>query len=239
MEGKSFIGKIKASDIAGSKAPKKFEWTYVEERKDKAYRGGTKSIKIDSQDNVYASVGEMTVLTVLNPAGELLAQVELDKKTQNNDIALADDGGVVFLGLQYDISPADCNPVSAYPGKCSRIKGSLMKADHEGNLVWKKTYGNYPGGVNQFAGISEGSWTQIYTECWGLSSVSDREGNPTGYAMQCGSGIEGCEIDYIANYWDPKIQGAACTADPRDQWRSLTIVTDLEGNRIWHRQDNM
>ena len=114
-----------------------------------------------------------------------------------------------------------------------------MKIDDQYNLQWKKTFGNYPGGVNQFAGLSEGPWPWIYTECWGMTSVYSAEGNPSGYALQCGTGIEGCEIEHIRDFWAPELQGESCAADPRSQWRSLLIVTDLEGNRIWSRQDNM
>lgn len=64
--------------------------------------------------------------------------------TQNNDLVLAEDGGIVLAGLQYDASPAGCKT----PNGCTRIKGSLMKVDDQYNLQWKKTFGNYPGGVN-------------------------------------------------------------------------------------------
>lgn len=55
MEGKPFVAKIKESDVKGAKAPKSFEWTYAEP--DTIYRGGTKSVRIDGEDTIYANVG--------------------------------------------------------------------------------------------------------------------------------------------------------------------------------------
>ena len=60
MEGKPFVAKLKASDVNGSKAPKSFEWTYTEP--DIMYRGGTKSVRIDGEDTIYASVGRESAI---------------------------------------------------------------------------------------------------------------------------------------------------------------------------------
>jgi len=52
--------------------------------------------------------------------------------------------------------------------------------------------------------------------------------------MSCGIGIEGCGYWrlYSLELW------AECKMDPRKTWRSLTIGTDLDGNRVYSRMDN-
>ena len=61
-EGKPSIAKISASDVAGSKTPSKFEWTFTEPDQSKVFRGGAKSIRINGEDKIIASVGGSTTL---------------------------------------------------------------------------------------------------------------------------------------------------------------------------------
>lgn len=86
-------------------------------------------------------------------------------------------------------------------------------------------YGNYPGGVNQFKGISKGDPSMVIDECWGMMSTS------TGYVMSCGTGIENC--DGMTGDTLNK-----CLADPRRMWRNLVFETDSEGERVWSRMDS-
>lgn len=95
-----------------------------------------------------------------------------------------------------------------------------MKVDDDFNLEWTNIVGNYPGGTNQFEGLGPGDWTKVYTECWGMTKTYSSEGEQDGYAMTCGSGVE------------PPATGVT---DPRTAWRTLTMATDLEGNRKWSR----
>ena len=51
--------------------------------------------------------------------------------------------------------------------------------------------------------------------------------------MACGTGVEGCD----PTSWSPELN-AKCKVDPRIDWRGLVIKTDLNGEKVWHRQDN-
>jgi len=99
-----------------------------------------------------------------------------------------------------------------------------------GTVEWSKDFGNYGGGKNQFSGLTAGNPALIYNECWGIAprktnSVQD------GYVIACGTGIEGCG--------GPNVQWEAeCKQDKRTTWRSLTIATDLKGEKVWHRMDS-
>lgn len=142
---------------------------------------------------------------------------------------LSEDGGMVLIGHNYDLTNSGCAPSTG----CTRIRGSIIKVDDMYNKQWKKLHGNYPGGTNQFAGLTEGPWSQIYTECWGATPMYSEEGM-TGYIMSCGEGIEDCGAEHITSVWTEDLK-KTCDSDPRVNWRSLTIAVDLEGNRIWSR----
>jgi len=68
----------------------------------------------------------------------------------------------------------------------------MMKVDKDGNKVWTKNLGNYAGGVDQFAGTAVGDRSYVIDECWGMMSTTAADGTPNGYAIACGTGIEGC-----------------------------------------------
>lgn len=57
--------------------------------------------------------------------------------------------------------------------------------------------------------------------------------------MACGTGIENCANEQAASGggFDAATQ-TECNGDPRVNWRALTIATDLNGNRVWSRQDS-
>lgn len=106
-----------------------------------------------------------------------------------------------------------------------------MKLDTNGALQWSKLYGNYPDGVNQFADSGEGDWALVYNECWGVTNTYDSSGAVDGYALACGTGIEGCSV-MLNNM--PHLY-FECLGDPRKVWRALTVATDLNGDRVWSR----
>lgn len=86
--------------------------------------------------------------------------------------------------------------------------------------------------MNQFTDSGEGDWALIYNECWGIQPNYDTSGNQIGYALACGTGIEGCLLTM------PPLLYAECLADPRTTWRALTVATDLNGERVWSRMDS-
>lgn len=53
--------------------------------------------------------------------------------------------------------------------------------------------------------------------------------------MFCGTGAETCSTDHGLT----EKQSKDCLADPARLWRGLTVATDLQGNRVWSRQDNL
>lgn len=57
--------------------------------------------------------------------------------------------------------------------------------------------------------------------------------------MSCGTGIKNCDNEEASSGdgFDSDTQ-TECDADPRITWRALTVAIDLDGNRIWTRQDN-
>lgn len=117
----------------------------------------------------------------------------------------------------------------------------MIELNADGTKKWgPKLYGNYPGGVNQFTGLGIGNWALIYNECWGITTTFDPVTNGiTGYAFACGTGIENCNNEGAATGggFNSTTQ-TECNGDPRVQWRALTIAVDLQGNRLWSRQDS-
>jgi hypothetical protein len=110
----------------------------------------------------------------------------------------------------------------------------MMKVDLTGAKQWDQRFGNYPGGINQFYGLEEGRDELIFNECFGIAPrYADDLTTQNGFVISCGIGIEGCtNWQFSPSLW------AECKTDPRKTWRSLTIATDLDGNRVYSRMDN-
>ena len=154
-------------------------------------------------------------------------------EVQLNDLELASDG-LVAIGHKYTNTEKGC----WFKG-CISIDGYAVKLDANGDQEWDNTYGNFPGGVNQFADIESGNDVLINNECWGVApSYADDGTTHDGYVMTCGTGIEYC--DFLG--WPFGVFGIftwmECLKDPRKIWRSLTVAFDLEGERVWSRMDN-
>lgn len=66
----------------------------------------------------------------------------------------------------------------------------MMKVDAAGQKQWTKTFGNYPGGINQFSNTVPKNYN--IDECWGISKTVDANGMHDGFAIACGTGIENC-----------------------------------------------
>ena len=111
----------------------------------------------------------------------------------------------------------------------------MKKLDTTGAVQWSKNYGNYPDGVNQFTDAGPGDWALVYNECWGVAPYYSSSGAQTGYVMACGTGIEdNCPVtaNFMPQLW------TECKFDARNTWRSLTVATDLNGERVWSRMDS-
>lgn len=113
------------------------------------------------------------------------------------------------------------------------IFGRMVKIDAtDGSMEWTQDYGNYPGGVNQYSGLEQATEGLVFNECWGIAENSEGDG----MVMTCGTGVEECDMFF----WNNFLSGmwAECKKDPRKIWRALTIATDLDGERVWSRQDS-
>jgi len=110
-----------------------------------------------------------------------------------------------------------------------------MKLDASGTKVWQTEIGNYPGGINQYAGLTQGDWALVYTECWGIAKTYAPTAYNThdGYIMACGTGIENCDGATFSTELNTE-----CKADVRTTWRALTVAVNLNGERVWSRMDS-
>lgn len=130
-EGTPFFGKISASDAAGSSAPTGWEWSY-DSLTDSTYKGSTKSIRVDSDDNTFGLVGAGAILVKLTSTGtnEWDTGTTLADYGQMNDLELVSDG-IVMTGLIISLSTENC-----WGSGCGVIKGSMLKVDTSGTFSW-------------------------------------------------------------------------------------------------------
>lgn len=206
LEGRPFVGKISAEDANGSSAPIGYEW--LKHFGGDGYKGSAKALRVEAgTGNIVAVAGSRAAVLKFSPAGDVLMKTgELEPNMQVMDIDVHPDGGYMLGGLRF----------------APEIAATMLKIGPDGTKQWVKTYGNYPGGLNQFSGLSnDNKW--VIDECWGLTATTDASGAIDGYAMACGTGIETAE---------------AAGSDPRLDWRSLVISFDLDGNRRWSRMDS-
>lgn len=133
--GTPYMAKITAADAAASSAPSSFDWTYSG-----TVEGSTRSLRVDSSDNVYAISGSTCNLTKLSSDGSLSWETgdTLNSNGQMNDLEVVSDG-VVIAGHIYG---------TADNTKFSTITGHMVKTDLSGVQQWTQDYGNYPGGVH-------------------------------------------------------------------------------------------
>lgn len=143
-EAKPFIAKVSASDMAGNTTPNSWVWSHTET--DATYKGSTKSLRIDSSDNIYANVGTRTsVLKIQGSDGAIVWRSgQIDAAVQSNDLELLPDNSMVLIGHQFGSTMTGCVGTG-----CSVIKGAMIQLNADGTKAWgPKLYGNYPGGVN-------------------------------------------------------------------------------------------
>ena len=130
-DNEPYIAKVDATDAAGSVAPTSFVWEHTVT--DAAYEGITKSMRLDSSDNIYAIIGsEPTIIKLAGSDGTVAWTSPTIGTTEDIiDIELiTSTGGLIVVGNYQN-------------------KGAMIELDSTGTLVWGPTlYGNYPGGVN-------------------------------------------------------------------------------------------
>jgi len=215
-ESSAWMGQISASDAAGSTAPTSFawQWTTTDGR-----QGNVKAIRVDSSDNIIgvAGIGSQATAYKLNSSGtEQWNTGTAYNGSQFSDLTINADGTMAFAGL-------------AAVG--NTYYGRLIGADSTGTQTFSVDYGNYGGGVNSYDGLTAADGDWIYNECWGIAKTYATDGTThDGYILACGTGIE-CE-NGSANV-------SQCTTDYRKNWRALLVATDLSGNRVWSRMDNV
>lgn len=134
-DGTPYMAKITAADAAASSAPSGFDWTYSG-----SVEGSTRSLRVDSSDNIYAISGATCNLVKLASDGSLTwdSGDTLNANGQMNDLEVVSDG-VVIVGHIYG---------TADNTKFSSITGHMVKTDLLGVQQWTQDYGNYPGGLH-------------------------------------------------------------------------------------------
>lgn len=188
-------------------------------------------MRVDSSDNIYF-IGHHSGLVKLTSAGvETWRHNILDSTVQYNDLEINSDSTITLAGHQYR-NVTETN--RCWFRDCGAISGIMTKTKTDGTIDWSKNYGNYKGGVNQFAGIPSSDPALVYTECWGFAKTyaSDLTTH-NGYALACGSGIEGCPVSIFGRF-KPGLWNE-CRKDPRTAWRALTLAVDLNGETVWYR----
>lgn len=147
--------------------------------------------------------------------GEQMWNRSIRQHGEVTDVAVLVDGGssVGFV-------------VSGHQGEGGGIDGSISRIDLDGEMVWNKTYGDFPGGVQEFAGLDEGNSKLIFDECWGIQATARG-----GAVVACGTGIEGCD-EVEDELYDE------CRSDPRQIWRGLVLEIDGDGEVLWSRLDS-
>ena len=108
------------------------------------------------------------------------------------------------------------------------LYGTLTKISiDDGSVAWSKAFS------------AGGNKKLIYNECWGVASMGTGHGG--GYALACGTGIEGCghaPASMLADCNAGKGDTRAGAIDrPPAVWQSLLIRVDESGDLIYQRVD--
>ena len=208
----------------------------------KAMVGSAKGIRVymdNGVEKVVGAIGTSAALLILNasdgteaafrdfdtvdPSGYSFMDVEPTFK----DGALS---GFGVTGLDSDTATNGTMSCVAAEG-CGIIRGhlSLISADLQ-TQVFNKEFNDFTGGTGSYASLTPLAETVVITECWGLTTLMDADGDTTSLVAACGQGIEGCS-EYLVGI-DPAMV-TACETDPRRTWRGSAVKTDLEGNMLW------
>jgi len=220
--------KFTADDASSSSPPAAAHWTY-EAPSDQSddYVGSAKVVREAEDGTLMTLVGQQTALIKLMANGTLVWAKSYDEPNQGTDFVHTPNGTMV-TGLRQYINKKVC------PQGCEYVTGELILVSEDGSTTeWAHTFGNPPGGLNQYAGLEAGSPELVYTECWGIQATRDALGKVDGVVTACGTGIEGCSTPGLTRSLKEE-----CMKDPRTTWRSLTMGFNLNGEVLWRRLDN-
>lgn len=126
--GKPTADKISAANVAATTVPTTLVWSW--EETDTSYIGITKSMRLDSSDNIYLNVGLKSQVIKLNNAGaKQWGTAEIDATVQTNDIELIGGSsssdpvtGIILVGHQFATTTTGCIGTG-----CSVIKGAMIE----------------------------------------------------------------------------------------------------------------
>merc|ERR1711962_487108 len=216
------------------------EWRYTVSKPSDAEMGSGKALRsfmntdIEMVACVYGVSAAVVVLNVkdgsvfkqkvLDDSLGQISDLEVIINPDNNEV-----GGYAIAGQSYNEIGSGTDGCTS---KCTDIRGQIYILDASLEVVKSNFWDSFEGGLYQYAGISEGYGSMIHTECWGITKAFDVDGNHDGFVIGCGNGIEGCggHFSDAAKDW--------CRHDPRREWRSMLVKTNLEGIIVWYRQDN-
>ena len=165
---------------------------------------------------VASSDDEEAQIMRVDADGEVVWSRSIAQHGEVTDVAVLVEGGA-SVGFV----------VSGHRGAGGGIDGSVSRIDLDGEMVWSRPYGDFPGGVQEFAGLDGGNPQLIFDECWGIQATADG-----GAVVACGTGIEGCDELEDDDLYEE------CRSDPRQIWRGLVLKIDGEGDVLWSRLDS-
>ena len=169
--------------------------------------------------------GSVDVKQALDDSLGQISDVEVITDEENNSLI-----GFALSGHSYNERSAGTGGCTS---ECTDIRGQIYILDENLMLSKSSSWDGFKGGLYQYSGISTGNRALLHTECWGITKSYNTDGAHDGFIVGCGNGIEGCPSrGYTADVirW--------CQRDPRQNWRSLLVKTNLEGTIEWYRQDN-
>ena len=205
--------------------------------------GSVKGIRVymdNGVEKVVGAVGTSAALLILNVADGSQAAFKdfdsmdaagysfMDVEPTFKDGALS---GFGVTGLDSDTAAQNTMSCVAAEG-CGIIRGhlSLVSADLS-TQIFNAEFNDFTGGVGAYAGLTPLAQTVVITECWGLTTLLDGNGDTTSLVAACGQGIEGCS-EYLVGVDQTVV--TACESDPRRTWRGTAVKTDLSGNILWY-----
>jgi hypothetical protein len=234
--GQAHVERMPLSALQGASKPAKevIAWTYTDAtyltaKAARPVNGGKLAVLLygETKDKHATAV----ILNATSGAVTKSAQ-NYDAQGEGTDLQASLDGASFVIAGQGKPTVQDAEVGSLY--------GQLTKvAVDSGVAAWTKSYGSC-GPVGEGQGCNK---ALIFNECWGGLVLPDG-----GYAMACGTGIEGCS----PSIFEPPLSTpdlADCDAGKGDKrpgaykrggsvWQSMIVRTDANGDLQWLRVDS-